>query len=410
MVGYWEISIFLVVMYLAGCIALVAVVRFFLLHDLMHEIHALFLLTYTCYSVVCVCARACVCLYMHTHARTHTHSLTHTHTLSLSHTHTQVRFFLMHDLMHEIHWLLLLSYACYAVAAMLYLVHYSTYRDNGVGDAGCEIFARCFEVVGYLIFINVLLSIARGWTITTSKLSRKTENLFFTAVLVCIYVGLFFGETLRDRALDYYVYDSWAGYMLITMNIFLLIVFLILIHRTYVFEKRVVKRNFYRRFAFIYTVWFLTTPTLVLIARLVDPHVRAVVLFGFERVIQVLAFMLIPMLQRPKNSFEVYGATENYDARIPSINRQLRVQPMAIELPRSQGAGSLSGMPPPVNRNMTSDLDEANRRLMALHQVSRQNQGMAAGSEGVTSASAAGSGSRGTGNHLAGVGEGIIEP
>ena len=88
MVGYWEISIFLVVMYLAGCIALVAVVRFFLLHDLMHEIHALFLLTYTCYSVVCVCARACVCLYMHTHARTHTHSLTHTHTLSLSLTHT----------------------------------------------------------------------------------------------------------------------------------------------------------------------------------------------------------------------------------------------------------------------------------------------------------------------------------
>ena len=155
--------------------------------------------------------------------------------------------------------------------------------------------------------------------------------------------GCFRGDA-AGPCLDYYVYDSWR-YMLITMNIFLLIVFLILIHRTYVFEKRVVKRNFYRRFAFIYTVWFLITPILVLIARLVDPHVRAVVLFGFERVIQVLAFMLIPMLQRPKNSFEVYGATENYDARIPSINRQLRVQPMAIELPRSQGAQLVGDAP-----------------------------------------------------------------
>ena len=204
--------------------------------------------------------------------------------------------------------------------------------------------------------------------------------------------GLFFAETLRDRGLDYYFYDTWAGYMLVAMNIFLLVVFLILMRRTYVFEKRVVKRNFYRRFACIYTLWFLTTPILVLIARLVSPHFRAVVLFGFERIVQVLAFLSIPMLQRPKNSFDVYGATDLHDARIPSVSRQLRVQAMAIELPRSQGAGDLSGMPPPVNRNMTTDLDEADRRAVALHEIS--NEGMAGGSEGVTAVSA---------------GEGIIE-
>ena len=90
MVGYWEISIFLVVMYLAGCIALVAVVRFFLVHDLMHEIHALFLLTYACYSVVCVRVRVRVLIYAHTHAHTHTHThtLSLSLSLSLSHTHT----------------------------------------------------------------------------------------------------------------------------------------------------------------------------------------------------------------------------------------------------------------------------------------------------------------------------------
>jgi len=69
---------------------------------------------------------------------------------------------------------------------------------------------------------------------------------------------------------------------------------------------------------------------------------------GTERCFQLLAFMLIPMLQKPKNSFEVYSASDNYDARIPSVARQLRVQPMAIELPQSQVSGSLPGAPPPV--------------------------------------------------------------
>jgi hypothetical protein len=36
------------------------------------------------------------------------------------------------------------------------------------------------EVAGFVIFINVLLLIARGWTITTNKLSRKSENIFIS--------------------------------------------------------------------------------------------------------------------------------------------------------------------------------------------------------------------------------------
>jgi hypothetical protein len=36
------------------------------------------------------------------------------------------------------------------------------------------------EVAGFVIFINVLLLIARGWTITTNKLSRKSENVLLS--------------------------------------------------------------------------------------------------------------------------------------------------------------------------------------------------------------------------------------
>jgi hypothetical protein len=214
--------------------------------------------------------------------------------------------------------------------------------NSGQGLEGCEIFARCFEVVGYLIFINTLLLVARGWTITTRKLSRKTENLFFTALLVVIYVALFLSETLRDPADSTYLYNSWAGYFFIAMTLFLMLTFHYLLHRTYVFEKLVVKRTFYRRFGFVYTLWFIHMPILVAISNAIPLYMQAKTLFGIERCVQLLAFFMIPMMQKPKNSYEVYATTDNlYDARIPSVARQLRVQPMAIELPRGQQAGTL---------------------------------------------------------------------
>jgi hypothetical protein len=253
-----------------------------------------------------------------------------------------ISFYHKNNLLHEIHWLLIASFCCYFLAMILHLAHYTQVMDSGQGLEGCEIFARCFEVVGYLIFINTLMLVARGWTITTRKLSRKTENLFFTALLVVIYVALFLSETLQDPADTTYLYDSWAGYFFIAMTLALMLTFHYLLHRTYVFEKLVVKRTFYRRFGFIYTLWFLHMPILVAVSNAIPPYMQAKTLFGIERCVQLLAFFMIPMMQKPKNSYEVYATTDNlYDARIPSVARQLRVQPMAIELPRGQQAGNL---------------------------------------------------------------------
>jgi len=249
---------------------------------------------------------------------------------------------------------------------MLRLIHYIKFSDDGMGYEWVTIFARCFEVVGFLTFVNLLLQIARGWTITTNKFSRKSENAFFTGCLILIYVILFFSDVLRDPADTSYLYDTLPGYLFLAMNIFLLLVFIHLIRRTYMFEKRVVKRAFYRRFGFCFSLWFLQVPLLVGIARWLQPWERAKVLFGTEHCFQLLAFLLFPCLQKPKTAFEVYGTTEgNYDARIPSIARQQRVQPAGIELPQAQVSGMLPGGLPPVNPNMTADLSQADRRTRA---------------------------------------------
>mmetsp|Transcript_8380 Transcript_8380/g.20834 ORF Transcript_8380/g.20834 Transcript_8380/m.20834 type:complete len:200 (-) Transcript_8380:119-718(-) len=147
---------------------------------------------------------------------------------------------------------------------------------------------------------------------------------------------------------------SWPGYLFVGMNIFLLLLFVSLLQRTYVFEKRIVKRSFYRRFGFIFALWWIQLPIFVLISRSIAPWYRAKVMQGLQWSVQMISFFLIPALSKPKNSYEIYNADNNYDARIPSLARQQRVQPMSLELPSAQVGGL-----PPVNRNMTNNLDHA---------------------------------------------------
>jgi len=317
-----------------------------------------------------------------------------------------IRDFSARNIMHEIHWLMVGSFVSYMLGHMLLLIHFVQYADDGKGHEWMIIFARCFEVVGFVVFVNVLLLIARGWTITTNKLSRKVENALFSAILACIYIALFFSETMRDPAESSYLYHSWAGYLFIAMQIFLLFVFVGLLHRTFVFEKRVVKRTFYKRFGLVFTLWFLKLPLLVLIASFVEPWYQAKVMFGCEHCFQLLSFLLVPCLSKPKTALEIYAADNNYGARIPSVARQLRVQPglsadivhggaAGIRLPQAQVAGSLPGGLPPVNRNMTTDLNEANRR----QQTALEEAAQAQASNAVTA----------NGNSAEVEGEGIVE-
>ena len=168
-----------------------------------------------------------------------------------------VRTFIVNNIMHEIHWMLVASFVAYWAAHMMNMIHYKRYSEDGIGIDWLSVFSKCWQVVGYVIFVNVLLLIARGWMITTNKLSRKVENAIISGFIVFIYTALFFSDTLRDPGDSSYLYDSWPGYLFIGMNMFLLVLFDYLLHRTFTFEKRVVKRNFYKRFAFVFSLWFI---------------------------------------------------------------------------------------------------------------------------------------------------------
>mmetsp|Transcript_38439 Transcript_38439/g.121079 ORF Transcript_38439/g.121079 Transcript_38439/m.121079 type:complete len:463 (+) Transcript_38439:767-2155(+) len=215
------------------------------------------------------------------------------------------RHFMQKRLMHELHWFLFFAFFAYWLASDLEFAYYDGYQKSGVGNDTLSIFARSLEMMGFIIFINVLIVIARGWPITTTKLSRKSENVFLTMIIILVYVALYFADMLRAPGDNSYLYSNWAGYMFIAMNLVLLILFLNLIRRTYIFEKRLVKRLFYRRFAFIFSLWFIQLPIFVGIASSLSVWNQAKVMYAIQRGIQLLAFCLIPLIQNPSNAYEV---------------------------------------------------------------------------------------------------------
>lgn len=192
--------------------------------------------------------------------------------------------------------------------------------------------------------------------------------------------------------------------MFIAMNVILLGFFLSLINRTTNFEKRVVKRSFYRRFRMIFSLWFLQLPIFVLVAETIPFYYRAKVLFGLERCIQLSAFLLLPILSQPKRTFETYSVSDNYDARIPARQAQQRVIPMhqrgILQIPRQQLSGQLPGGLPPVNHNMSNSLSQAESRWQ--DEIAYRSYGNTAHATAYDAASQ-------QGYHATHGGEGIIE-
>ena len=179
------------------------------------------------------------------------------------------------QLLHPLHWGIFASYLMYLGSHCCECAHWFHFANYGVGLVVAEIFAVWLQVLGHVVFLNVLFLVARGWMITTNKLSRKSENAFFSFTVLCIYTGLFLSEMSKERYENSYRYATWAGYMGVALNLILLVFFLMFLNRTINFEKRVVKRAFYRRFGFIFTLWFLQLPCLVLVAQLLPYYHRA---------------------------------------------------------------------------------------------------------------------------------------
>lgn len=269
---------------------------------------------------------------------------------------------LRRGVLHPVHQIVIGCFCLQWLGLTLELAHETQVAVDGVGLPYTKNAGDIIGAIAYISFLFSLMMIARGWSITTSKLSRKA--------IMGAYYGMFLGafiavcdrppnthtpfwycfdgavryawDATRDKSATLYVFESWPGFAVLSLNAFLLLNFWVLTFRSFVFEKRKPKKIFYRNFVLLYTCWFLQMPVAVIIANLVRNYHRDKIVVSFLCICRFLGYALMPLVIKSSNtkSIEFFSSSALTDKRIPAANKAMRIAPLSADIP-SRAVGNI---------------------------------------------------------------------
>ena len=163
---------------------------------------------------------------------------------------------LRRGVLHPVHQIIIGCFCVQWLGLSLELAHETQFAVDGVGLPQTKNAGDVIGAIAYISFLFSLMMIARGWSITTSKLSRKAIMAAYYAVFLGAFIGVYAWDATRDKSATLYVFESWPGFAVLMLNAFLLLNFWVLSFRSFVFEKRKPKKVFYRNFVIAYTCWY----------------------------------------------------------------------------------------------------------------------------------------------------------
>jgi len=206
---------------------------------------------------------------------------------------------------HPVIRLLTISLSFEILSLWSYLIHYAIYSKNGVGNSFLYITGNIFDYLAALVFMLLLILIAKGWGITFPAISHiRDQRLVLFGILgvfFVFYVVLFFWSLFGlDPASTVYVYQSIPGIIFLVVRFLTLLYFIFSIYMTLRGENDASKRQFYLIFGVGYTLWFLSLPLIVLIALRLDPWVRMKVVTGIYLVVTLFGYAVIGSLLWPR--------------------------------------------------------------------------------------------------------------
>uniref|UniRef100_A0A7S3GG86 GPR180/TMEM145 transmembrane domain-containing protein n=1 Tax=Palpitomonas bilix TaxID=652834 RepID=A0A7S3GG86_9EUKA len=234
-------------------------------------------------------------------------------------------------MLHPIVFIFFSSIASYLLSNILLLAYYVGILRTDIPDEGAYISGHVFGSIAQLLFLVGLLILAKGWGVTTSKLSRKRDLFALLGIVVFAYVAIFIYDALRDRALVKYLYEGPAGYALLILRICVFLAFLMLLKRTFAFETNETKRGFFIVFAYVITVYFVAYIALMLSVSFLPDWYRVKVAEVLRLSVDTLGYLAIPVIIRPRKFYEVYNPTSLKKVRIPTMKEMTQVKPVAMD-------------------------------------------------------------------------------
>lgn len=190
---------------------------------------------------------------------------------------------------------------------ILTVTHYSLYADNGKGIQVLYDLGFFFEIFADCVLLLIVLLIAKGYRITISVIRRKRILIFvwvlyFFAVVAFI-VWALFGLSIES---DNNPYQEWAGGLLLAWRLVTLIYALYELRSTYLQEDDPVRVRLYIVFLVGCVVWFVYLPIVVIVAAVLNPVYRLLLISTSIRVMDFVGFLGMTILLYPRWSHRYF--------------------------------------------------------------------------------------------------------
>jgi len=193
-------------------------------------------------------------------------------------------------------------------------IHYAIYASNGVGTSGLKGLGEILDMSAQLMFMFLLILIAKGWCITRSQISGQKLLLVIVSLFLIGYVSLFTWENVgRDHASSLYIYESIPGILLLVLRAFTMGWFLWELRITYIEEDNSEKRRFYLIFGTIYSIWFFMLIVIVVVAVILSAWDRAKVVIGMYLCMNCLGFCALAYLLWPSRITQFFQISQKGD-------------------------------------------------------------------------------------------------
>jgi len=186
-------------------------------------------------------------------------------------------------------------------------IHYAEYANNGRGSPGLKEFAEFVDLAAQLLFIFLLILIAKGWAISKNEITDKYIIIGTMAILSILYLSMFIWDQVgRSAASSVYIYDAGAGISLLVFRTLAMFWFIFCVFQTTREETNPNKRLFYFVFAAAFSIWFIMLPFIAIIASAIAAWDRFKIVQALYLLMNFLGFSAIAFLLWPSRVAEYF--------------------------------------------------------------------------------------------------------
>lgn len=176
-----------------------------------------------------------------------------------------------------------------------------------------------------LLLIAILLSKGRAITHELHLRDIMHAAIIVTPLVTLSWILEIWGEYDQSRLYTTnWIYSSWAGIVIILLDLVLLALYGSNLHRTWREEADEHKKQFYRTWGCVYSSAFLNLPVSAIVACFVSAHVRVEVMFIFNNSIHSLLMTLLMLGLWPEHSQSVFNIDKSLACTFGNPDEELK--------------------------------------------------------------------------------------